>query len=62
MWTPTAAAALILNHKVWMSNGHDEYWSGNKRANIEAARNAGVNLAFFSGNDDVLEDALGKQH
>ncbi len=42
--------ALILNHKVWMSNGHDEYWSGQQRTNIEAARNAGVHLAFFSGN------------
>ncbi len=42
--------ALLLNHKIWMSNGHDEYWSGNQRSNIEAARNAGVNLAFFSGN------------
>jgi WD40 repeat protein len=42
--------ALIENHKVWMSNGHDEYWSGNERTNVEAARDAGVNLAFFSGN------------
>ena len=42
--------SLILNHKVWMSNGHDEYWSANQRANIEAARAAGVHLAFFSGN------------
>ncbi|MGZ4989213.1 MAG: DUF4082 domain-containing protein [Methylobacter sp.] len=42
--------SLILNHKVWMSNGHDEYWSGQQRANIEAARNAGIHLAFFSGN------------
>ncbi len=42
--------ALLLNHKVWMTNGHDEYWSGNQRSNVEAARNAGVNLAFFSGN------------
>ncbi len=42
--------SLILNHKVWMSNGHDEYWSGQQRANIEAARNAGVHLAFFSAN------------
>ena len=33
-----------------MSTGHDEYWSGAQRANVEAARNAGVNLAFFSGN------------
>ena len=31
--------------------GHDEYWSGPQRANVEAARDAGVNLAFFSGNE-----------
>lgn len=43
--------ALIKNHKVFMSVGHDEYWSGAQRANIEAARDAGVNLAFFSGNE-----------
>ena len=42
--------ALLVNHKIWMSNGHDEYWSGNQRANVEAARAAGVNLAFFSSN------------
>jgi hypothetical protein len=41
----------ILEHKVFMSVGHDEYWSGNERANVEAARAAGVNLAFFSGNE-----------
>src|SRR5207244_9033172 len=40
----------LLQHKVFLSVGHDEYWSGNQRANVEAARNAGVNLAFFSGN------------
>ena len=43
--------ALIQNHKVFMSNGHDEYWSAGQRANVEAARDAGVNLAFFSGNE-----------
>ena len=42
--------ALIKNHKVWMSNGHDEYWSGGERTNVTAARDAGVHLAFFSGN------------
>ena len=31
--------------------GHDEYWSGDQRANVEAARDAGVHLAFFSGNE-----------
>ena len=43
--------ACLLNHKMFLSVGHDEYWSGAQRANVEAARNAGVNLAFFSGNE-----------
>lgn len=42
---------LINNHKVFLSVGHDEYWSGTQRANVEAARDAGVHLAFFSGNE-----------
>lgn len=42
---------LILNHKTFLSVGHDEYWSGGQRTNVEAARAAGVNLAFFSGNE-----------
>ena len=37
--------------KVFVSSGHDEYWSAGQRASVEAARNAGVNLAFFSGNE-----------
>ena len=41
----------IFQHKTLLSVGHDEYWSGNERANVEAARNAGINLAFFSGNE-----------
>ena len=43
---------LITNHKVYLSVGHDEYWSGQKRTSVENARAAGVNLAFFSGNED----------
>ena len=43
--------AELLEHKVFISVGHDEYWSGQQRANVEAARDAGVNLAFFSGNE-----------
>ena len=38
-------------HKMFMSVGHDEYWSGAQRANVEAARAAGLHLAFFSGNE-----------
>jgi len=43
--------SLLLDHKVFLSVGHDEYWSGLQRTGVEAARDAGVNLAFFSGNE-----------
>jgi Domain of unknown function (DUF4082)/Fibronectin type III domain/Bacterial Ig domain len=43
--------SLLLNHKAFLSVGHDEYWSGEQRSNVEAARAAGVSLAFFSGNE-----------
>lgn len=42
---------LLKNHKVFLSVGHDEYWSKAQRANIEAARDAGVSLQFLSGNE-----------
>jgi hypothetical protein len=41
----------LRNHRVFLSTGHDEYWSGPQRSNVESARAAGVNLAFFSGNE-----------
>ena len=42
---------LLKNHKVFLSVGHDEYWSAAQRANVEAARDAGVSLQFLSGNE-----------
>jgi hypothetical protein len=44
-------AKLIRNHKIYLTVGHDEYASGPRRAALESARDAGVNLAFFSGNE-----------
>ena len=41
----------IRNHRLFLSVGHDEYWSGAQRKHVEAARDAGVNLAFLSGNE-----------
>ena len=41
----------LLEHEVFLSVGHDEYWSTGQRANVEAARDSGVHLAFFSGNE-----------
>jgi fibronectin type 3 domain-containing protein/regulation of enolase protein 1 (concanavalin A-like superfamily) len=49
--TDRRGSAALRTHKVFLSVGHDEYWSGGQRANVEAARGAGVHLAFFSGND-----------
>ena len=43
--------ALLKNHKVFLSSGHDEYWSEGQRSNVESALSSGVNLAFFSGNE-----------
>jgi hypothetical protein len=43
--------SLLTNHRTFLSVGHDEYWSGAQRTNVEAARDAGVNLAFLSGNE-----------
>jgi len=40
----------LLRAKLWLSVGHDEYWTLDMYHNVMAARDAGVNLAFLSGN------------
>ncbi|WP_147268692.1 DUF4082 domain-containing protein [Sphaerisporangium album] len=45
------APQTLLNHKSVLSVGHDEYWSGEERAAFENARDHGVHLGFFSGNE-----------
>lgn len=45
------AGAQLLQRRVFLSVGHDEYWTAGQRASVEAARNAGVHLGFFSGNE-----------
>ncbi|MGW4637532.1 DUF4082 domain-containing protein [Sphaerisporangium sp. NPDC004334] len=47
----SARPAELLEHKVFLSVGHDEYWSDDMRTNVTNARDNGVNLAFFSGNE-----------
>ncbi|MEA5569665.1 N,N-dimethylformamidase beta subunit family domain-containing protein [Calothrix sp. UHCC 0171] len=41
---------ILFLHKAFLSVGHDEYWSWQMRNNVEAARDAGVSLGFFSAN------------
>ena len=44
-------SSSLTSHKVFMSVGHDEYWTKSERDNVEAARDAGVNMMFLSGNE-----------
>ena len=45
-----ANPATLLRAKAFLSVGHDEYWTWEMRANVEAARDRGIDLAFFSAN------------
>jgi hypothetical protein len=46
-----STSSPVTNHKVFLSTGHDEYWSKEERNTVEAAKAAGKNMAFFSGNE-----------
>jgi hypothetical protein len=45
--------AALLNHRGFLSTGHDEYWSNEMYNAVQAARDAGVNLAFL-GADSIF--------
>lgn len=45
-----ADAAGLRRGKVFLSVGHDEYWSLDMFRNVKAAIDGGVHAAFFSGN------------
>ena len=57
--TARLGPANIEQHKIFMSVGHDEYWSGRQRRNVTKARDAGVNLAFMSGNEMFWKSRCG---
>jgi hypothetical protein len=40
----------LYSQKIFLSVGHDEYWSMDERNNVQQARDNGINLAFFSAN------------
>jgi hypothetical protein len=46
---------LLLNHKAFISMGHDEYWSFPMRMNVQGARDRGVNLAFLSSGTSLWQ-------
>jgi hypothetical protein len=40
----------LYSHKIFLSIGHDEYWSMEQRDRVQQARDNGISLAFFSAN------------
>jgi hypothetical protein len=48
----------LKEHRLFVSLGHDEYWTKQQRDAVEAARDAGVNIAFFSGNEVYWQSRL----
>lgn len=42
-----ARGPLLLEHKAFLSVGHDEYWTWQMRQNVRTARDNGVSLGFF---------------
>jgi len=49
---------LLLNTTAYMDVGHDEYWTQSQFANVKAAADAGVDLAFLSGNQIYWDTEL----
>ncbi|GGS39675.1 DUF4082 domain-containing protein [Streptomyces griseoviridis] len=51
-------AALLKKHQVYLSSGHDEYWTQSQYTNVLNARKAGVRQGFFSGNEVFWQTRL----
>jgi len=50
--------ASVANTEVFLSPGHNEYWTWEMRDSVEDARDAGVNLAFLSSNTSYRQIRL----
>jgi hypothetical protein len=48
----------LLRRRLFVSVGHDEYWTKQQRDAVEGARDAGVNIAFLSGNEAYWQSRL----
>ena len=52
----------LLRARAFLSVGHDEYWTWEMRTHVEAARDAGVHLGFFSANNCYWQIRLENQN
>ena len=51
-------AEALLSHRAFLAVGHDEYWTWAMRQHLEAARDRGTHLAFFSANSGYWQIRL----
>ena len=56
------SGALLLQHKLFLSVGHDEYWSGAQRSERRSGARRRRQPGVLQRQRGLLEDALGKQH
>ena len=47
--------AQLLDHRAYLSLGHDEYWTKEMRNGVELARNNGIGLAFLGADADYWQ-------
>ncbi|MFJ3905510.1 DUF4082 domain-containing protein [Streptomyces sp. NPDC090025] len=47
----TRGATILPRHKMYMSQGHDEYWTAEQFTHVLNARKAGQHQTYFSGNE-----------
>ena len=45
-----ASSSLLIQRKVYLASGHEEYWSGPRRTAVENAAAAGTHLLFLAEN------------
>jgi hypothetical protein len=53
---------LLGGHRLFLSVGHDEYWSWDMRDRVEAFTSAGGNAAFFGGNTCFWQIRFDDEH
>ena len=51
--------AQLLDHRAYLSLGHDEYWTKEMRDGVEQARDKGMGLAFLGANDSYWQVRFG---
>ena len=52
----------LLQHRAYISLGHDEYWTKEMRDSVQNARDKGVGLAFLGANDSFWQMRFEPNH